>query len=141
MARFVWETRAGDDPRGKSRVYFTCHPEDFAIYYPQIRKDFFGLKDCALCHRESFLEPLAPEDLMAGLDQMELMVVPVTKKLLTEPNRAMDQDIAFAKEQNIPYHHVGNRDFPKLSLASHVTFCSCDFLGKLLECLGGPLLG
>ena len=102
MARFVWETRAGDDPRGKSRVYFTCHPEDFAIYYPQIRKDFFGLQDCALCHRESFLEPLAPEDLMAGLDQMELMVVPVTKKLLTEPNRAMDQDIAFAKEQNIP---------------------------------------
>ena len=46
--------------------------------------------------------PLDEETLNADLGQMNLVVVPISYKLLREKNRAMQVDIAYAKENNIP---------------------------------------
>ncbi|MBO4839128.1 MAG: tetratricopeptide repeat protein [Lachnospiraceae bacterium] len=47
-------------------------------------------------------EPLEEENRETDLARMNLFVVPVTFRLLTEPCPAMDEDIAFALKQNIP---------------------------------------
>ena len=102
MAVFSCETKKLDNPKGKPRVYFTCHPEDFALYYSKIKEYIFYSHDCAIYYTQDMSEPIEKEDLDADLGQMNLFVVPVTFKLLSTKNRAMRVDIAYAKEKNIP---------------------------------------
>lgn len=47
-------------------------------------------------------ERISLEDQTNQLGRMSLFVIPVTMKLLTEPNRAMDEDVPFAIENHIP---------------------------------------
>lgn len=104
MAEFKVRTRGNSDPQGKQRVYFTCHPEDFDLYFDDICQDIFGVRDidCAIYYTEDLMGYLDRTNTVFDLGLMNLFVVPVTKKLLLEPNRAMQVDIAFAKRNNIP---------------------------------------
>ena len=47
-------------------------------------------------------EPFLDDDMDIELGSNNLFVVPITLRLLTEPCRAMNVDIAYAKEHNIP---------------------------------------
>ncbi len=102
MPTLSCKTRGNAPPSGKPRIYFTCHPEDFDKYFIKITEDIFKTQDCAIYYTEDMTTPFAPEDLDTDLGSLNLVVVPVTFRLLTSPNRAMDQDIAYAKENNIP---------------------------------------
>ena len=101
MATFLYQTKGNANPKGKPRVYFTCHPDDFPLYFEKIKEDLFKAHDCALYYTEDLSAAIAQEDLDADLGQMNLFVVPVTFKLLTEPCRAMEQDLAYAKERHV----------------------------------------
>lgn len=94
MANFKFRTRNNGDVEEKPQVYFTCHPADFDRYYEKICRDIFLLQDCVI---------FCTED-EAGTDfgDCDLVVVPVTGKLLTQPNRAMDQDVPSALYRHIP---------------------------------------
>ncbi len=98
MEKFSFQVKGGASPEGKSRIYFTCHPDDFDLYFEKIKTDIFSTHDCAIY----FTKDMTAELDEADLDIMNLFVVPVTLKLLTESNRAMDSDIAYAKEKGIP---------------------------------------
>jgi len=102
MATMLCKTKGNADPRGKSRVYFTCHPVDFEKHFEKICGDIFATHDCAIYYTEDMTAPIPAEDLATDLESNNLFVVPVTKKLLTEPNRAMDSDIPFARQKHIP---------------------------------------
>lgn len=102
MANFLYKTKGNTDPKGKPRVYFTCHPADFERYFEKILADIFKTHDCAVYYTEDMAQPMDAAELEVGLGQMNLFVVPVTLQLLTQPNRAMDEDIAYAKQENIP---------------------------------------
>lgn len=103
-------TRNKKDTHGKPRVYFTCHPDDFNrcfhgdeySCFNRICEDILSLQqvDCVIYYTSDMSQPLS-DDIKEDLATMNLVVVPVTKKLLTEPSRAMEEDIAFAKEHNI----------------------------------------
>ena len=86
----------------KPRVYFTCHPEDFALYFEKICDDIFATHDVAVYYTEDMSAPIRPEDQATDLGRNNLFVVPVTFKLLTTPNRAMDEDIPYALREHIP---------------------------------------
>ena len=86
----------------KPRVYFTCHPEDFALYFEKICEDIFATHDVAVYYTEDMSAPIRPEDQATDLGRNNLFVVPVTFKLLTTPNRAMDEDIPYALREHIP---------------------------------------
>ncbi len=98
------------DTHGKPRVYFTCHPEDFdrSFYgdelscFKRICKDILSFErtDCVIYYTSNMSEPLS-EETKDALGSMQLLVVPVTRRLLTEQSRAMDVDIAYAKEHGI----------------------------------------
>ena len=78
MATFSCKTRGNADPKGKPRVYFCCHPEDFDRYFDKLCEDVFKTHDCAIYYTAEMTEPLDERDMDADLGQMNLLVVPVT---------------------------------------------------------------
>ena len=102
MADFQFRTRGQKSPQGLQRVYFTCHPEDFEKFFETIVKEILDRQDCAVFYPEPGTQPEDVEDYELRLKEMQLFVVPVTTKLLTQKNRAMDVDVPFAFENRIP---------------------------------------
>ena len=105
MATF--QVRANDnvDIDKKPRVYFTCHPEDFEKYFETICGDLFEAtkgNGCAVYYTEDMTEVISDEEKEMDLGRANLLVVPVTLKLLLEGNRAMDEDVPYALEQKVP---------------------------------------
>ena len=93
------KTRGGSTPSGKRKVYFTCHPKDFDLYFDKVCDDIFKTQDCAIYYTPDMTAPLPEQYLESDLGQMSLFVMPVTFRLLTENSRAMDFDFAFATSE------------------------------------------
>ena len=102
MQELQFRTRGNASPQGRSRVYFTCHPADFTRSFERICTDIFASCDCAIYYTADMEARLPEETRDTDLGQMNLLVIPISGRLLTEPNRAMDEDFPFAKEQHIP---------------------------------------
>ncbi len=102
MATFKIETMNKIDVDKKSRVYFTCHPDDFEKYFKMVCNDIFKTHDCAIYYTEDMREIIAEDEKETDLGRNNLFVVPITRKLLTTPNRAMDEDIPYALKEHIP---------------------------------------
>ena len=102
MADIRYKTKGNSRPDRKPRVYFTCHPDDFERYFKKICDDIFKTHDCAIFYTENFSECIPNQDLATDIGSNNLFVVPVTLKLLSSPNRAMDADIPYAIHENIP---------------------------------------
>ena len=102
MANILFRTKGNANPKGKPRVYFTCHPADFEKYFDKVCGDIFKTHDCAIYYTEDMSAVIPAEDLATDLGSNNLFVIPVTLKLLIQPNRAMDQDFAYAQQEHIP---------------------------------------
>ena len=101
MASFKVKTRDSSSPKNKPSVYFTCHPDDVK-WLETICQDIFKTHDCAIYYTDDMTSPLDESSMEADFSRMNLFVVPVSHSLLRSKNRAMDTDIAYAKEKNIP---------------------------------------
>ncbi len=102
MAEFKYRVKNGNSIKDKPRVYFTCHPDDFDKYFERVVADIFKTQDPAVFYTEDMDAPLSEVNLSLDLGRMNLVVVPVTFKLLVEYNRAMAVDIPFALKNGIP---------------------------------------
>ncbi|MBQ3490433.1 MAG: tetratricopeptide repeat protein [Clostridia bacterium] len=102
MPSFQYKTRGNSSPERKSRIYFTCHPDDFTLCFEKICEDIFATQDCAVFYTEDMYAPIETAYRESDLDGMHLFVIPVTFRLLSQPNRAMDFDFLYAKQKNIP---------------------------------------
>ncbi len=102
MAEFKYYTRGNSSPQGKQRVYFTAYPDDYDRYFELICKEILDRQDVAIFYLDGGTTPDEVEDYELRLGEMQLFVVPVTTKLLTKANRAMDVDVPFAFEHHIP---------------------------------------
>ena len=101
MFEFKIETKNKVDIGKKPRVYFTCHPDDFDKHFKQICDDIFKTHDCAVYYSSDMTAEI-PEEEKITLERSNLFVIPVTLRLLTTPNRAMDKDYPYAVAHNIP---------------------------------------
>ena len=101
MANMLFKTKDNITPSGKARVYFTCHPEDFEKYFDKICEDIFRSHNCAIYYTEDMSAPFDENEKATDLESNNLFVVPVTFKLLSTENRAME-DVKFALEHHIP---------------------------------------
>lgn len=101
MSTMLCKTKENANPQGKRRVYFTCHPEDFEKCFDKICNDIFASHDCAIYYTEDMTALIDEKNWQSDLESNNLFVIPVTYKLLTTPNRAMDFDFPFAKEKKI----------------------------------------
>ena len=102
MAEFLYKVKGDARPNGKPKVYFTCHPEDFEKYFARICDILFQCHNCAVYYTKDMTEPLSDEEIQMTLGSCNLFVIPVTFQLLHTPNRAMDTELAYAKEKHIP---------------------------------------
>ena len=102
MTEFRYKTRGNTAPTGKPRVYFTCHPEDFDRYFEQISEQIFETQDCDIYYTADMTAEMEEAYRDTDLERMNLFVIPVTFRLLSQPNRAMTSDFIYAKERHIP---------------------------------------
>lgn len=105
-----YKTRSDTDPRGKPRVFFTCHPADFTVYSEQIFREILSACDCAVFYYDPAERPPYGGAASAEYDgnyffdlsQMQLIVMPITTKLLLQKNEAVDVVLAYALAHKRP---------------------------------------
>ena len=95
-------TKGNANPKGKPRVYFTCHQDDYEKAFEKICNDIFKTHDCAIFYTENMADEYEDENWETDLNQMNLFVIPVTFRLLSTSNRTMSVDFRFAKANHIP---------------------------------------
>ena len=95
-------TRGKVSPQGKPKVYFSCHPDDFEKYFPEITDELLSRQDCAIFYLKPDMMPDNMNEHELNLLEMNLFVVPVTSRLLKTENRAMDTEIPYALKKHIP---------------------------------------
>ena len=96
------KTISGSDPRGKPRVFFTCHPDDFDSVFKPLSDDILKHVNCAVYYSADPSEQYEEGEAEEILGQMQLIVIAVTSRFLHEENRAMKTDLPFALEHRIP---------------------------------------
>ena len=96
-----WITRGNVFPHKKSKVYFCCHEADFDAYFESVTQDILQLSDCAIWYRDT-LPSADDEEYIAQLQQMQLFVMPISTRLLTTANAALDIDFPIAQAEHIP---------------------------------------
>ncbi len=101
MPNFSYKTRANSSPERKPRIYFCCHPEDFGRYFEPITDEILQKTDSAIFYCQTS-DVERNEDFLFQLSQMQLFVMPVTARLLTEKNPTLEIDFAYAMENHIP---------------------------------------
>ena len=105
MAGFRFITRGNSSPQGKPRVYFCSHPADRELYLAIVAQEILENVNCAIWY-ESNSSVNNPDNMQTSredsISQMQLLVVPITSRLLLTPNEAMDEDIPFALNAHIP---------------------------------------
>ena len=102
MTELLFKTKGGAQVQGRPRVYFTCHPADVDRSLEKLCAEIFDAADCAVFYTADMADRLPEETRETDLNRMNLFVIPVSLRLLTEPSRAMDEDFPFAKEKHIP---------------------------------------
>ena len=83
------------------KVYFSCHKDDFAPYFKEISAEITKGRNCAVFYDADY-EGVRDEKFYFDLSQMNLFVMPITTRLLTKPNRALGEELAFAIAKKIP---------------------------------------
>lgn len=95
-------TRGNTTPQGKSRVYFTGYPSDYKLFFMDIAQELLQQQNCAIYYDQEPESSYDYDELSFNLGQMQLFVIPVTTKFLTQPSRARDVEFAFAIDAHIP---------------------------------------
>ena len=105
MSSLSYITRASSSPRGKPRVWLCCHPADQARFLEPLAKDLLAAADCAFWYDPDPAAPLSDEEQAgreADLSDMQLFLLPVTRKLLLRSCRARERELPFALQRHIP---------------------------------------
>ena len=91
-----------EHPEEKARIYLCAHPEDLPVWAEALKKDLFQVRrHCALLYPEEDDREWT-EARRGELRRMHLFLMPVTFRLLTTRNRAMDLEYPLANTYHIP---------------------------------------
>lgn len=100
MSYLKFKTIANTNPRGKPKVYYCAHKDDYNKYFESVCNDLFKLYDCSIWYLDNLdIDFNEYED---DLKSMNLFVMPITTKLLTTENKVISKEFAFAIKNNIP---------------------------------------
>lgn len=93
-------TCGGENPQGLRRVYFCARNDDFRRYFTEISNDIVQIQHCSIWYHDS---PVAhDETFWADIEEMNLVVIPVTSELLYTDSDDVMEVFRFAQKQNIP---------------------------------------
>ena len=88
--------------KGVSKVLFSCHPDDFSLYFNDLVNDISSTKKCEIYYLEdqSFM-PDNLDEYYAYIKDISLFVFPITKKFINEFCRAKDVDFMYALSSKV----------------------------------------
>ncbi len=96
-----YRTVGQDDPKGHPWIFYSSHPADFEKYFDTVWKWLSGFQNIAL-----FYEPveqfIPSEQIKAYIRNMQMVVIPVTTRLLQDDCRTIREILPFANEEHIP---------------------------------------
>ena len=107
MATLEYITRGKQTAQGKQKVYFCAHPDDYGVYLDKISNEILDTLakaenyNCAFFYLEDAYAERDGEFIFS-FKEMNLIVMPVTTKLLTTANPALDIEFKLAVENGIP---------------------------------------
>ncbi len=101
MGAIKCKTRKNATSKGKARMYFSCHPEDFEIAFEELTNEILQRYDCAIYYYNPDDE-IEMDNLIFEVSQMQMAIIPITTKYLSETNRAYEVEFKIFKEQHIP---------------------------------------
>lgn len=143
MSELKYRLLSGDDPQGRQKIYFCCHPEDFEVTFDLLCEDIFSrAENCAIYYEADPHGSFDREELLFQLGEMQLIVVPVTRRLLDEPSRAMELELPFAfgaltasdgKTRHIPVLPVLFGDDLKADFRATALFKDVQYLNRFAE--------
>ncbi|EOS25915.1 hypothetical protein C806_01454 [Lachnospiraceae bacterium 3-1] len=98
-----FKTKGNINPMGMPYIYYASHPQDFNIFFDTIVDDIFKIQShVVIWYLTEPFEEIDQKILLEDLKQMQLLVIPVTKRFLEEDNRARNVELNFALEHHIP---------------------------------------
>ena len=100
--KLEFKTPEMGDPRGKPKVYFSCHPADREAYFETLTDEVLAHSTCAIWYDTEPEADYDRKELLGILGDMQLMVFGVTQRFLLQPNRAREVELPFALEKHIP---------------------------------------
>lgn len=98
-------TRESASPQGKPRVWFCCHPADQEIYLKSMARELLSMVNCALWYDSNPTVPTLPQEQAEkeeSLSSMNLFLIPVTTRLLTQRSYDFDRQFQIAQQKHIP---------------------------------------
>ena len=107
MAVLKYVTRGEQTAQGKQKAYFCAHPDDYERYFEKITNEILDTlakennRNCAFFYLEDATAE-RDEDFRFSFKEMNLIVMPVTTRLLTAKNPALDVEFKLAAEYGIP---------------------------------------
>lgn len=104
---FAYETCIGDYDSNKLHVYYCAHPDDYNQYIDEIKKNIFVAKpeSAFIYHEDTDFDKYDSEDIEEVRNYIlsaHIIVIPITRKFLSEKNFARDEEFAEAVRNNIP---------------------------------------
>jgi len=100
MNHLEYRTRGNSAPKNKPNVYFSAHPDDFDIYFSVLTEEILCHSNCAIWYSTSEKD-INDQDHIFDLDQMQLLVFPVTSRFLSGDNIAL-REFRYALSKRIP---------------------------------------
>lgn len=83
------------------KVYFCCHSKDFDAFFEEISEEILAKQNCSVWHHGKVTVQYN-DDFFGDLSQMQLFVVPVTRRFLSKGNPALEVEFRYAVEHHIP---------------------------------------
>ena len=103
MNGLLYKTLGNVLPYGHQRVYLCCHRDDFSACFDQISEEILrSSPKVAIWYRDPAEDPVYDEQFLSQLGQMQLFVVPVTRRFIEEENLARTVELRYALENHIP---------------------------------------
>lgn len=102
MAKLAYIPETLVRPREKPGVYLAIHPADRPLWFETLVKEIRGAQDCVVWFDEEPEEPWDEELHLSDMEEMNLIVFPVTTRFLLQPNRAREAELPHAMKQRIP---------------------------------------
>ena len=103
MKTLKYITKDNKSPNKRPKVYFCAHPKDVKAYLADISADILTKQPgVAIWYDDgSFRNNCSQEERELALSEMQMFVMPITKKLLSSPNDGLE-NFRFANEHKIP---------------------------------------
>lgn len=90
-----------ENPKGKNYIFFAAHPEDRDVYFESLRKEILQIEENCVFWYDTAPEQPWDESVTDTLAGIQLFLFPVTAKLLTTKNIALDVLLPYASKEQI----------------------------------------